>query len=262
MVSAIYAGAVVHERLRPRRHRLHYRVFSMLLDLDELPALAQRRLFGRNSSALFSFWDRDHGDGNSDDLRPWVRGLLHKAGIDPAGVSIRILCYPRILGFVFNPLTVYFCHRPDGSLLAILYEVGNTHAEKHTYVIPGEAVDGVVRQSCAKKFFVSPFVTMDCQYEFRIAVPGEKVVVSITDHDREGPLLAAVFSGTRRELTDAALLRLFVSYPLMTIKVVAGIRIEALRLWLKGVPVLPYRKADHAIGATLVVAERPNGAET
>ena len=254
--SALYSGTVSHERLRPRRHRLRYSVFSLLIDLDELETLDRDlRLFGYNRPAAFSFHDTDHGDGTRGGLRRWVEDALVSAGITADGGAIRVLCYPRLFGYVFNPLTLYFCHRQDGRLSAILYEVSNTHGERHTYVIPATDQDGdVIRQTCRKAFFVSPFVSMDCTYRFRILLPGDRTVISINQRDADGPLLGAVFSGRRRSLDDATLAWAFLRYPLMTLKVMGGIHWEALRLWLKGTPVVPYRKAEQAITRSVIPA--------
>ncbi len=236
--SAIYEGRVVHDRRRPRRHRLEYRVFSFLLDIDELPELDRSLgLFAHNRSALFSFHDRDHGDLTGASLRTWVEERLAEAGIDLDGGDIRLLCYPRILGYAFNPLSVYFCHRPEGGLAAILYEVRNTFNERHTYVIPvTEAHRAVVSQRAGKQLYVSPFVAMDADYHFRIQPPGEEVRIAIREEDAEGLLLAAAFRGTRTPLGKVTLARLLFRYPAMTLKVTAAIHWEALRIWLKGVP--------------------------
>lgn len=234
--SAIYDGVVAHKRLRPRRHRLSYRVFSLLLDLDELPALSLR-LLKINRPGLMSFREADHGDGGK--LRPWVEARLAEAGLAADG-PIRILCYPRMLGYVFNPLTAYFCHRADGTLAAIIYEVHNTHGERHAYVLPGG--EGVVRHSCDKRFFVSPFMPMDCVYNFTISPPGETVSVGILERDGEGTLLTASFAGTRAPLTDGALARALLAHPLMTLKVTVAIHWEAIRLLLKGLRVYPHRR--------------------
>ena len=204
-ISAIYAGDVVHARHRPRRHRLHYRVFSLLLDLDELPALARgSRLLGHNRAAIFSFWDKDHGDGGTGTLRPWVEARLCEAGLDLFRPRIAVLCYPRIFGYVFNPLTLYFCTDGSGTLRAVLYEVCNTYGERHTYVIPAAPGAGrLVRQRAEKRHFVSPFMPMHCTYDFAIRPPAESVLVRIDESDADGPLLLASFAATRRPLTDA-----------------------------------------------------------
>ena len=251
--SAIYAGAVAHKRFRPRPHRLRYRVFSLLIDIDELPQLGRRlRLFAHNGFGLFSFHDRDHGDGGGG-LRLWAERHLAAAGVKPDGGAIRILCYPRIFGYVFNPLTVYFCHARSRELVAIFYEVSNTHRERHTYVIPvtGPATP-ILRQTCRKEFYVSPFIPMNCTYHFRVASPQDSLSILIEEVDDEGVLLAAAFSGRRRPLSDAMLLRAFLAYPLMTLKVVAGIRWEALRLVMKRTPVFPHKRANERIAVSIV----------
>ncbi|HEV7305377.1 DUF1365 domain-containing protein [Ensifer sp.] len=252
--SAIYVGEVMHARHRPRRHRLRYNVFSLLIDLAELEELdGGLRLFGHNRRALFSFHDGDHGDGKVGGLRNWVDAQLAEAGVDPAGLRIRLLCYPRILGYVFNPLTVYFCVTSSGEVRAILYEVCNTFNERHTYVIPvAPGQDGRIRQACAKELYVSPFVPMNCRYDFRVDPPAENVRVIINESDREGPLLRAIFSGRRVELSDRRLLSLFLGYPLMTFKVIGGIHWEALKIWTKGIPVHRHRKAEKPVAITIV----------
>ncbi|MDB5739152.1 MAG: hypothetical protein JWP16_192 [Alphaproteobacteria bacterium] len=238
-MSAIYEGWVMHRRLTPRHHRFKYRVFSLLLDLDELPGLGLR-FFKHNRGGLFSFHDRDHGDGK--DLRAWLDGLLARQGIVADGAR-RVLCYPRILGYVFNPLSVWFCHGKDGTLKAVVYEVHNTYDERHAYVLPVGADDRVVRHGCAKAFYVSPFLSRDCRYQFRIRPPGEDVAVAINEEEAGHPILNASFSGERRGLTDGMLLKMLLRYPLMTVKVVAAIHYEAVRLMLKGIRRHPHTKA-------------------
>jgi DUF1365 family protein len=236
MNSALYIGHVMHRRLRPRAHRLRYRIFSLLLDLDEIDDLGLR-LFSRGRFNLFAFHDRDYGDGSAMPLRSQVERHLATAGIAADGGAIRLLTMPRILGFAFNPLSVYFCHRRDGGLAATLYEVNNTFGERHSYLLPADAGDGPIRQSCAKAFHVSPFLAMDLDYTFRTAVPAQRLGIAITASDAAGPILSAVHSAGRRALTDAALVRAFITHPLLTIKVVGGILWEALKLWGKRIPV-------------------------
>ncbi|MCW5720627.1 MAG: DUF1365 domain-containing protein [Devosia sp.] len=240
--AAIYEGVVVHQRLRPKAHRLNYRVFCLLLDLDDLPDLDRKlRFFAYNRWGPLSFHERDHGDGGA--LRPWVEAQLQSAGIVADG-PIRVLCYPRMLGYVFNPLTVYFCHKRDGTLAGLVYEVHNTHGERHAYVLPAEGSNGGrVRHQCAKTFFVSPFMPMDCTYNFSILPPGERVHIGINETDGEGPLLSATFAGTHAALTDANLLRAVWRHPLMTLKVTAGIHWEALKLLAKGLKIYRHTPA-------------------
>jgi len=255
--SAIYVGDVVHRRYRPKEHRLRYKVFSLLIDLDELPDLDRHlRVFGYNRRALISFWDKDHGSGQPGKLREWVEAQLTDAGLDRADLRIRLLCYPRLFGYVFNPLTVYFCETRDGDLGAILYEVCNTFHERHTYVIPIEGgSQSVVRHSCRKQMYVSPFIPMDCSYQFTTRRPDSRVAIAIRETDGEGSLLSASFSGERRVLSDASLLRTLIGFPLMTLKVTAAIHWEALRLWLKGVPIHRHIKSLNPHARTIVQLE-------
>lgn len=238
-ISAIYHGQVVHTRFRPVHHRLQHRLMWLLLDLDELPMLARRlRLFSLNRFNLVDFRDRDHGDGSSVPLRAQVEKALAGAGLEPDGGAIRVLCMPRVLGTVFNPLSVFFCHRADGRLRAMLYEVNNTFGDRHSYLIPiaGDAAhQSVLRQSCAKQLHVSPFMDMAMTYHFRVTPPGGRAVVAIEGRDAEGPMIAAVFAGRRHDLTDANLLRACATRPLLGVQVLGAIHWEALKLWRKGV---------------------------
>ncbi len=236
--SALYVGHVMHRRTRPREHRLRYRIFSLLLDLDEIDLLAKRlRLFSRGRFNLFAFYDRDYAAGTREPLRAQVERYLAAAGMDLGSGSIRLLTMPRFLGFAFNPLSVYFCHDPEGALRAVLYEVNNTFGQRHSYLLPVEQTDRAIRQGCAKHFHVSPFMGMDMSYAFRLAPPAERLSLAITGSDDAGPIITAVHSATRRPLTDAELLKAFATHPLLTVKVVGGILWEALKLWAKGVPV-------------------------
>ena len=249
MTSAIYEGWVMHRRLTPRHHRFKYRVFSVLLDLDELPGLGLR-LLKYNHGGLFSFHDRDHGPNDLKEPRPlreWLDGLLADAGITADGAR-RVLCYPRILGYVFNPLSVWFCHARDGALKAIVYEVHNTYDERHAYVLPVGDDEKLVRHGCAKAFYVSPFLSHDCRYQFRIRPPGDDVAVAINEDEAGKPILNASFAGARRALSDAMLLTMLLRYPLMTLKVVLAIHYEAVRLMLKGV-----KRHAHVVKAAYAV---------
>ena len=243
--SAIYEGSVVHQRLRPKRHRLTYKVFSLLLDLDELAALdKQLWLFGYNRRSLLSFHDKDHGSTHEQGLRSWAEERMREASIVPDGGAIRVLCSPRIFGYVFNPISTYFCYRKDGSLAVILYEVCNTFKERHTYIIPVRpSPKAVIRQDCAKAHYVSPFIDMEATYHFRIIEPAEKVSIVIREEDTEGLLLAASMQGNKKPLTNKTLARCLILYPLLSVKIIIGIHWEAVKMWAKGFPVFAHSPA-------------------
>ena len=235
MESALYHGSVTHQRLHPITHRLRYGIFMVWLDLDELPALGRRlRFFSHERFNLFSFHDRDHGDGEKGGLRRWVERHLCAAGLPIEGGAIRVLCMPRVAGHAFNPISVFFCHRADGALAAMIYEVNNTFGERHSYLIPVEGDGGVIRQVCEKRFYVSPFMPMAMLYRFRVTRPGARASLAITASEGAVPMIATGFAGARTALTDGALLRAFLRMPLLGAKVLAGIHWEALKLWGRG----------------------------
>jgi hypothetical protein len=220
-------------------------VFCLCLDVDEIDELDGRlRLFSRNRRNILSFHDRDFGNKDGTPVAASARSLLNGAGLGHAGRSIKLLCYPRLLGFVFNPLSVYFCHGDDERLAAIIYEVSNTFGERRSYVIAvSEDGSPVISQTCRKEMSVSPFTSADGTYAFHILKPGEEVVVGVTLRGTEGPCVKTHFRGARRALSDATIIGLLARHPLMTLKVVAAIHFEALRLWLKRIPVIAHRRS-------------------
>ena len=235
---SIYRGPVMHARMKPVTHRFTYDVFSTLIDLDrldEVHRLSPILSIGRFN--LLSFSPKDHGPRDGSDLRAYMNRILADAGMDLSGGRVFLLCYPRVLGFTFNPLSVYYCYDESGELAALVYEVRNTFGEAHTYVapiMPGEAHAGGVRQERNKIFYVSPFLDMSMRYHFRLQPPGETLKLRILETDAQGPILAATFNGRREEATTAALLANFLRIPLLTFKIVAAIHWEAMRLYLKG----------------------------
>jgi hypothetical protein len=209
----------------------------LLLDIDAIEATTRRlRLLSHGRFGLMSVSARDHGDRSDTPLRIQIETHLSEVGIDIAGGPIRLLTMPRILGYGFNPISVYFCHRPDGALAALVYEVTNTFHERHSYLVavPEDAPPGPIRQTTEKRFFVSPYMDMALTYDFTVRPPGEAVSVVVAVRRGDTPVLTASFAGRRRPLTDAELLRAFATHPLLTWKVTAGIHWEALKMMLKG----------------------------
>lgn len=248
--AALYTGRVVHKRVRPVAHELDYRVFSLFLDIDDIDGdVAKSRLLARNRFAPLAFHDRDHGPRDGGPLRPWVEAKLREKGLDLGGGPIRLLCFPRMWGYVFNPLSVYFCYDPNGALRAVLYEVSNTFGEWHGYLLPvaaGTSADGPppdgppFEQEADKVFHVSPFLPVEGRYRFRLRPPGEGLSMLIRFIDGNGQdVLTASHTGQRKPLTAGSLLSALLAHPFMTWKVIAAIHWEALRLWLKGVAVFP-----------------------
>lgn len=250
--ASLYVGDVMHARLKPVSHRFSYRVMSLLIDLERLAdADRQSPLFGVNRAALYSFHEADHGRRNGSSLRAHAQSCAAERGIDLTGGRVLLLCHPRLFGYAFNPLSVYFCYRASGELALLIYEVRNTFGEIHPYVLTvssGETSPAGVRQQHDKLFYVSPFIDMAMRYHFRIRPPGERVQLRILETDRRGPLLAATFNGSHRALNTKELLRAFFALPLVTVKIAAAIHWEALRLWLKGLRPVPRQRAAFDTG--------------
>lgn len=235
--SGLYVGRVGHTRLRPFHHSFDYRIYTLLVDLDDLDEIGGRlRLFSHNRWNLFGLSDSDHGGRDGRSLRRWIDEQLDLAGIDLSGGRVMLLAFPRVLGYAFDPLTIWYCYDAAGRLRALLHEVKNTFGEQHGYLVP---VDGDLHHRFDKAFFVSPFMDMQARYEFALNDPREHLSVGITMHDTAGPILRASLRGHRLPLTDRSLLRLFFTHPLVTLKVIAAIHWQGLVLWRKGAP---YRK--------------------
>ena len=238
-------GRIRHTRVRPAAHAFDYGVYFFCLPLRSMAEGGlSSALFSRNRFNLLSFFDRDHGDGKQP-LVAWIDGLLQTEGIDDADGEIWLQAFPRVLGYVFNPVSFWFCHRKDGALRAILCEVRNTFGEKHSYLLDTGGVMAYVAELTARKIFhVSPFCAVEGQYRFRFmrttdnasGRSRERSVARIDYDDDAGPLLLTSLSGTLQPLSNAAAARAFLAYPMMTFGVIARIHWQALRLWIKRVP--------------------------
>ena len=243
MNSCIYNGEVNHTRFKPVKHFLNYKTFSLFIDLDEIEQLDKSiSIFSHNKFNIFSFYNKDHGDRDGNCLKKWVISNLKKYKIEGNISKIKILCYPRIFGYVFNPLSIFYCYEND-KLKSIFYEVKNTFNEQHTYIF--KIKDGEeIKQKCKKKFYVSPFMDMETFYNFKLIDPNQRLSVMIKQTDTEGTVLTATQTGDKKEFNFKRLLINFFKYPLMTLKIISSIHFEALLLWKKGAI---YRKRDKKV---------------
>jgi hypothetical protein len=235
MTSSIYNGTVIHKRFKPKLHFFKYKVFSLLIDLSELDILDKKiNFFSYNKFNLISFFDKDHGERDGSSLIKWVKKNLRDNQINSENIRIKLLCYPRILGYVFNPLSVFYVYNNDEKLISILYEVKNTFGEQHTYIFKVEN-NNLLQHNCVKKFHVSPFIEMDCNYFFRILKPAEKISVIIDQYQSNEKILYASQDGKRTEFTSSELIKSYLKHPLMTFKIISAIHFEAFKLWAKGI---------------------------
>lgn len=236
--ACLYRCRINHSRPQPPRYEFAYRGYYLLLDLDHIGAAsAKTRLLSYNRFNLLGFYDKDHGDHSGSNLRTWVRGVLEGQGIELDGGRVRLLCLPRVLGYVFNPISVYYCEHADGQLRAIICEVHNTFGEQHCYVLhaDGAAMDYRQAHERAKLFHVSPLLERAGNYRFRFTEPARNFGVSVRLYDDNDRLrITTALAGERRPLNDRNLLALFVRIPLMTLKIMAAIHWQALKIWLRG----------------------------
>ena len=232
----IYIGSVIHKRFKPKKHFFKYSVFSLFLDLDEINELDQQiPFFSYNKFNILSFFDKDHGHRDGSSIRNWLIHVLKKKNISTISIKIKILCYPRIFGYVFNPLSIFFIYDADSNPIAILYEVKNTFGEQHTYVFKINIKDQHISNNCKKKFYVSPFMDLESKYFFKVLIPNERLSVIIDQRDKEGKLLFASQDGERVKISSKNLLISYLKHPLMTLKIISAIHYEALKLWMKGI---------------------------
>ena len=235
MTSSIYNGTVIHKRFKPKIHFFKYKVFSLLLDLSDLNRLDKDiSFFSYNTFNLISFFDKDHGERDGSSLFEWVKKSLVENNINSENIKIKLLCYPRIFGYVFNPLSVFFVYDNQENLISILYEVKNTFGEQHTYIFKVEN-NNLLQHNCSKKFHVSPFIEMDCSYFFKILKPAEKISVIIDQYQLDDKIFFASQDGRRVDFNSKELLKSYIKHPLMTFKIISAIHFEAFKLWAKGI---------------------------
>lgn len=228
--SALYPCTITHVRTAPRRYALRHRTYLWLIDPDrppELPALLR---------PLAGFDARDHFGGTAPTVRAGLERFLSARGVDLADGTVTMLTQARVLGHVFNPLTVYWCRRPDGSPLCVVAEVHNTYGERHCYLLRPDAED---RAATGKDFYVSPFFPVDGDYRMRLPEPDGRLSLTVHLEREDARPFTATVRGTRRPGTPAQLLRLFLRHPFSTAVVSAAIRLHGIRLFLRRLPVQP-----------------------
>ncbi|MDA9604246.1 DUF1365 domain-containing protein [Candidatus Pelagibacter sp.] len=234
--SSIYVGNVIHKRFKPKIHFFKYKVFSLLIDLSELEIMNKYlKFFSYNKFNIISFYDKDHGPRDGSSLKNWVIKNLKIDDTKKDEIQIKLLCYPRIFGYVFNPLSVFYVYDKNLDLISILYEVKNTFGEQHTYIFKSDKSQTLIQHVCKKKFHVSPFIEMNCVYFFRLLKPGNKISVIIDQSDQEGKILYASQDGIKTELNNNNLIKTYLKHPLMTFKIIFAIHFEAFKLWTKGI---------------------------
>ena len=234
--SFIYSGNVVHKRFKPKTHYFKYKVFSLLIDLSEIELIDKKlKIFSFNKFNIISFYNSDHGRRDGSSLKKWVIDNLKKYNINTNNIQIKLLCYPRIFGYVFNPLSIFYIYDKNEDLISILYEVKNTFGEQHTYVFKSKKGQNLIQHVCKKKFHVSPFIEMNCIYFFRLLKPSNKISVIIDQNDKEGKILYASQNGIKSELNNSTLIKAYLKHPLMTFKIILAIHFEAFKLWTKGI---------------------------
>ncbi|MTW11149.1 DUF1365 family protein [Pseudoduganella eburnea] len=232
MIAQLIRGHVMHERLRPRRHKFTYPVFFVRLNLARLEE-ANTRWFGVNRKRLVSVRTGDYGPRDESNLEEWMRALLRSHAIAADG-DIWLQTFPRILGYVFNPVSFFHCHDAQGNLRAVLAEVNNTFGGHQSYLLRIDANTG--QAACAKELHVSPFCRIEGEYRFRFHIDSTAQQTRIDYCDTDGLVLKTAVAGKTAALGDAELLKALASQPLQCIGIIARIHWQALRLWLKGVP--------------------------
>ncbi|MBM3803373.1 MAG: DUF1365 domain-containing protein [Acidimicrobiia bacterium] len=243
MNSCLYECRLGHYRLKPKPYRFGFRHFMFYLDLDELPTLDQKlRLFKRNRAGLFSFFDADHLREKQGDVRKNLTAYLKRNGVELGYGKVWLLTHTRMFGYVFNPVSFYFCFDERGEPLCAVPEVNNTFGEMKPFLLDRTTWKaGSFRQRIPKLFYVSPFMNLDVRFEFDLSIPQDTVSIQIEDFDAEERIFRASLHGVRRPLTDPRLAWYTLKYPCLTLRIVLAIHWHALRLVLRRVPF--HRKA-------------------
>ena len=239
MRSCLYTGWVRHRRARPAVHDFRYPVSLFYLDLDELQRVGSSlRLFGVNGAGLVTFHDRYHLDGEAGATRPKLERWRARHEVDITGGRVGLLTSCRLFGYVFNPVSFYYCHAESGELRAVVAEVSSTFGERYLYLLRDDAGHEPWQCSAAKQMHVSPFLSNRCRYNFRLAPLDERLSIGIVEFEDDQHVLDVQLWGERRHLDDGVLARLVLTQPWLTLRTTVAIHYQALRLYLKRVPVI------------------------
>lgn len=233
---SLYVADVMHRRYFPQTYRFDYRVFSFLVDIDRIEEATKSPVLSHNRFNLFSLYDNDHGSRSGDGWREWIDTLLDKNGLSNAKHTIKLLCFPRVLGYAFNPLSLWYCYGKEGQLYAIVCEVSNTFGEHHHYVLHNDNQPYADKVNAHKKkgFHVSPFIDMEAEYHFILSPPDESLHIVINEYQEQALMLTATQRGQRIPFNTSKLLSLFFRMPLLTLKVMTLIHWQALKIWWRG----------------------------
>jgi DUF1365 family protein len=251
METALYTGYVRHTRVSQRKLSLHHRCFWVSLDVDRIDEIVSKlSILSHGRFNILGIYDRDYGDGSDRPLREQIEQHLTTAGIESRAAKIVLFSMPRVLGYGFNPISLYFCMDETGAPAAIVYEVHNTFGQRHSYVARVEQDSETIVQSAGKTFYVSPFMDMDLSYKFRIVITAGKFNLAISAYQQDKPVIFTSLHARRSELDNCNLLKAWIAHPLLTVKVIAAIHFHALRLWLKGIK-LRLRPAPPSVPVTI-----------
>lgn len=232
----LYICDVMHRRYFPQTYMFKYKVFSFLLDIDQYKKSKPSALLSFNRFNLFSLYTKDHGARDGTEWRTWIDNILDRHDLDKAKSKIKLLCFPRVLGYTFNPLSLWYCYGEDKQLYAIICEVRNTFGEHHHYVLhnDNQPYSDTVKATKRKNFHVSPFINMNAEYKFTLGSPNEGLKILINEYQDDKLMLTASQLGKQKEIGTSLLLAQFFSLPLMTFKIMWMIHWQAIKIWIRG----------------------------
>lgn len=238
LTSCLYETQIMHCRIRPVRHQFRNKIFMFYLNLDQMDALTKRLfLLSHNRANVYSFWDEDHFKKDGLGIKEKVLAFLQEKGLQVDVKTIMLLTNVRTFGYLFNPVSFYFCFDSQGNPVCVVPEIGNTFKEiKPFFLGPKDWHKGTFISQQKKYFYISPFVKLDIPMDFQLSVPDQTLNIKIDDFDEQGKFLYTVMSGTSKALTNRQLFWMTLKYPLVTLKVILLIHWHALLLWLKNVP--------------------------